>query len=86
MKIPTEPIGSIPRPPELIAAIEQVGDYADPSLDPLYDSRKAKGKLDSSRGGVGFGGIRERLRQLGGSLEVQSNGTGTVVRATLLLT
>jgi PAS domain S-box-containing protein len=47
---------------------------------------KQKEILDSSRGGVGFGGIRERLRQLGGSLEVQSNGTGTVVRATLLLT
>jgi 5-methyltetrahydropteroyltriglutamate--homocysteine methyltransferase len=38
MKIPTEPIGSIPRPPELIAAIAQVGDYADPSLDPLYEN------------------------------------------------
>jgi len=37
MKIPTEPIGSIPRPPKLIAAIEKSGDFADPSLDPLYD-------------------------------------------------
>src|SRR6202046_1208272 len=37
MKIPTEPIGSIPRPTRLIAAIEQAGDSADPSLDPLYD-------------------------------------------------
>jgi PAS domain S-box-containing protein len=42
--------------------------------------------LDSSRGGVGFGGIRERLRQLGGTLEIKSNGTGTVVSATLQLT
>ena len=29
--------------------------------------------------GVGIRGMRERLRQLGGSLEINSNGTGTVV-------
>jgi 5-methyltetrahydropteroyltriglutamate--homocysteine methyltransferase len=34
--IPTEPIGSLPRPPELIAAVEQ-GDSQDPKLNPLYD-------------------------------------------------
>jgi PAS domain S-box-containing protein len=33
--------------------------------------------------GLGFGGMRERLRQLGGTLEVQSDGTGTLVRAML---
>ncbi len=33
--------------------------------------------------GVGFRGMRERLRQLGGSLEVRSDGTGTTVAATL---
>jgi len=34
--IPTEPIGSLPRPPELIAALETT--HSDnPSLDPLYD-------------------------------------------------
>jgi 5-methyltetrahydropteroyltriglutamate--homocysteine methyltransferase len=37
MTIPTEPIGSIPRPLPLIAAIEAVGDDADPTLDPLYE-------------------------------------------------
>jgi len=37
MPIPTEPIGSIPRPLELIAAIAAKGDYADPALDPLYE-------------------------------------------------
>lgn len=37
MKIPTEPIGSIPRPAKLIEAIAQAGDYADPNLDPLYE-------------------------------------------------
>jgi PAS domain S-box-containing protein len=33
--------------------------------------------------GVGIRGMRERLRQLGGSLEINSNGTGTVVVARL---
>jgi 5-methyltetrahydropteroyltriglutamate--homocysteine methyltransferase len=37
MRIPTEPIGSIPRPVELIEAIAEAGDYADPKLDPLYE-------------------------------------------------
>jgi 5-methyltetrahydropteroyltriglutamate--homocysteine methyltransferase len=34
--IPTEPIGSIPRPPALIAAVATL-DGTDPALDPLYD-------------------------------------------------
>ncbi len=37
MKIPTEPIGSIPRPVELIAAIADAGNYGDPTLNPLYE-------------------------------------------------
>jgi 5-methyltetrahydropteroyltriglutamate--homocysteine methyltransferase len=37
MRIPTEPIGSIPRPLTLIAAIEKAGDYQDPGLDSLYE-------------------------------------------------
>jgi 5-methyltetrahydropteroyltriglutamate--homocysteine methyltransferase len=36
MAIPTEPIGSIPRPPRLLAALASA-DGTDPSLDPLYD-------------------------------------------------
>lgn len=36
MTIPTEPIGSIPRTPELIEALKS-RDGADPSLDPLYE-------------------------------------------------
>lgn len=38
MPIPTEPIGSIPRPLELIKAVTAVGDESHPSLDPLYDA------------------------------------------------
>ena len=38
MPIPTEPIGSIPRPPQLIREVEKRGE-PDPSLEPLY--RKA---------------------------------------------
>ncbi len=34
--IPTEPIGSLPRPPALMAAVER-GDSEDPRLDPLYE-------------------------------------------------
>jgi 5-methyltetrahydropteroyltriglutamate--homocysteine methyltransferase len=37
MQIPTEPIGSIPRPFALIEAIAAAGDFADPTLDPLYN-------------------------------------------------
>src|SRR5690349_841805 len=35
--IPTEPIGSVPRPAALIDAIARTGDGTDPSLEPLYD-------------------------------------------------
>jgi signal transduction histidine kinase len=35
--------------------------------------------------GVGIGGMRERLRQLGGTLEVRSSGKGTTVIATIPL-
>jgi 5-methyltetrahydropteroyltriglutamate--homocysteine methyltransferase len=38
MTIPTEPIGSIPRPPSLIAAVADKGGDADhPALEPLFD-------------------------------------------------
>src|SRR6202163_3057283 len=37
MNIPTEPIGSIPRPPSLIQAVNSRGDGTDPSLDGLYE-------------------------------------------------
>jgi 5-methyltetrahydropteroyltriglutamate--homocysteine methyltransferase len=36
MEIPTEPIGSIPRPLKLIHAIADCGDYSDPRLESLY--------------------------------------------------
>ncbi len=35
MKIPTEPIGSIPRPIELVEAL-QTTESDDPTLEPLY--------------------------------------------------
>ncbi len=47
----------------------------------------AKEKLEkftrTGRIGVGFGGMRERLRQLGGTLEIQSGEQGTLVSAVL---
>src|SRR4030095_12009949 len=36
MAIPTEPIGSIPRPLQLIEAVKASGDDSDPKLDSLY--------------------------------------------------
>jgi two-component system NarL family sensor kinase len=42
-------------------------------------------ELSSNRTGVGFRGMRERLRQFGGDLDIQSNRKGTSVRATLPL-
>jgi len=38
MIIPTEPIGSIPRPQGLIDAINACGNGTDPGLDPLFDT------------------------------------------------
>jgi PAS domain S-box-containing protein len=38
---------------------------------------------ESARTGVGFAGMRERLRQLGGTLQIESDGNGTLVRANL---
>jgi 5-methyltetrahydropteroyltriglutamate--homocysteine methyltransferase len=37
MQIPTEPIGSIPRPPALIEAIAAASDFTEPALDSLYE-------------------------------------------------
>jgi signal transduction histidine kinase len=39
--------------------------------------------IELGRGGVGFAGMRERVRALGGSLDIQSDGAGTMVSATL---
>lgn len=44
---------------------------------------KQRELTESNRSGVGFGGMRERVRQLGGTLEVKSQATGTTVRAIL---
>jgi signal transduction histidine kinase len=38
---------------------------------------------ESRNGGVGFNGMRERLRHLGGTLEIRSDGNGTAVIAIL---
>jgi 5-methyltetrahydropteroyltriglutamate--homocysteine methyltransferase len=37
MNVPTEPIGSIPRPPSLIQVVTSRGDGTDPALDGLYE-------------------------------------------------
>jgi PAS domain S-box-containing protein len=43
---------------------------------------KQRELIESGRTGVGFGGMRERVRHLGGTLEIESEGKGTTVSAT----
>jgi len=44
---------------------------------------KRRDLMEKGRAGIGFIGMRERLRQFGGSLDVQSQESGTVVTAML---
>jgi two-component system, NarL family, nitrate/nitrite sensor histidine kinase NarX len=44
---------------------------------------KQRELTESGLSSVGFAGMQERLKNLGGTLEIQSPGTGTVVIATL---
>ncbi len=46
-------------------------------------AEKQRELTTSTRGGVGFSGMRERLKLLGGKLEIQSGESGTVVSATV---
>jgi PAS domain S-box-containing protein len=47
-------------------------------------NQETKGKIASGEtAGVGLRGMRERLKQLGGSVEIDSNGNGTTVTATV---
>lgn len=40
-------------------------------------------EIQTHGSGVGIGGIRERLRRFGGEMKIESNGSGTVVSATI---
>jgi two-component system, NarL family, sensor kinase len=42
-------------------------------------------ELSSGRAGVGFRGMRERLKQFGGDLDIQSGSSGTLVTAVMPL-
>ena len=46
-------------------------------------AEKQRELTKSGHSGVGFSGMRERLRHLGGTLDIQSDGNGTVIRAIL---
>jgi PAS domain S-box-containing protein len=48
-------------------------------------AEKQRQLVDLDRGGVGFAGMRERLRRLGGTLQIESKENGTVVSAILKL-
>jgi signal transduction histidine kinase len=58
--------------------IEDAGKGIPPEKESLF--------ILSAHTGVGLRGMRERLRQLGGTLQIQSNGHGTQVIATLPVT
>jgi PAS domain S-box-containing protein len=68
--------------------IDRRGDYL---IVQVQDRGKgmAKEKLreltESGRSGVGLAGMRERLRQLSGTLEIESDGNGTLVRAIITI-
>ena len=47
--------------------------------------RLAKMNGSGSDVGVGIAGMRERLKELGGSLEIESDPTGTLLRASVPL-
>ncbi len=65
MTIPTEPIGSIPRPLRLIEAVA-TGDGTDPKLDPLYDAaiRDTIERFEATGSPVITEGEQRRLRFL----------------------
>jgi signal transduction histidine kinase len=46
-------------------------------------SKEKQQELLVGRSGIGFGGMRERVRQLDGSLDIQSDESGTTVIAKL---
>jgi hypothetical protein len=52
MTIPTEPIGSIPRPTRLIAAAAECGDYTDPRAFDKIRSRVLGTALAAKRLGL----------------------------------
>ena len=61
-------------------------------LDRVWVEVKDRGKgiplekqraINSQQGGVGFRGMKERIQQLGGRLEIRSDDHGTIVKATM---
>ena len=46
-------------------------------------SRQRLAEIQTHGSGVGIGGIRERLRRFQGEMKIESNGSGTVVSATI---
>jgi len=47
-------------------------------------SRERLAEIKSQGAGVGITGMRERIRQFGGELTIDSNALGTTIRTTLL--
>jgi hypothetical protein len=81
MTIPTEPIGSIPRPPQLIEAVARKGSD-DPGLEPLYEQAvrdtvqrfEATGSPVTTTGSACLAPVRRRPRALQAGGPVGSQG------------
>jgi PAS domain S-box-containing protein len=73
---PRATIQALASPTEVVLEVSDEGR----GIPPAVRERMAKG---SAKLGVGIAGMKERLRQLGGWLEVYSNSRGTTVRAVL---
>ena len=82
-------LSNIHRHSESATADIRIHRQADHLIVQVQDNGKgiAKDKLreltESGRSGVGLAGMRERLRQLSGTLDIESDGNGTLIRAKL---
>ncbi len=73
---PTARIRMYRKPTEIVLEVRDEGKGMDPEV-----LEKARGDFNAL--GVGIAGMRERLRQLGGHLEIDSGKWGTMVKAIL---
>jgi signal transduction histidine kinase len=62
-------------------AVLEIQDYGCGLPDHIMDRFRRTGAAS----GVGLAGLRERIKELGGQLEIQSSGAGTLLRATIPL-
>src|SRR5690606_1401735 len=77
--------GAMPSTERLVLRVEDQGRGMLRAKGATSSLVNKPGMAQAGSVGVGLGGMRERLRQLGGNLEVWSGPRGTTVRATVPL-